>query len=296
MRDTTIKNLTAKPIQLIVPARFGSNIDVQARLLAETAQTFIGNSIEVINKPGKATVSGVMEVLKARADGYTLVFIIIPTIAIQPYLHGTPYTHEDLTPVANLSETYIMLYSRKNSPWQNLNDLIIHAKKSRVKVSCTEIGLLPHLAGMELEKMTHAEFTYFPCKSSEAAIESLIKGNTDAALALSSAHTDTVEALAIFEPERKGSLPHVSTAMEQGYNVVGYVRDGIAVKKGTPKEAIVALGDAFKKALETDEIQTAFYRRKTEIKYLNSEETQKLWISAVHNYRTVIDDIKHDQL
>jgi tripartite-type tricarboxylate transporter receptor subunit TctC len=280
---------------MIVPAAVGSNIDVQARLIAAVAQSFVGTTITIINKPGKGTVAGVMAALKAPADGYTLVFLIIPSIAIQPYLHGTPYTYQDLVPIANVSETYIMLYCSMDSPWMTLEDFVGYAKCARATIGCSGIGLLPHLAGIELSRKAEAPFSYIGYPSSDGAVEALQEKHTDAALVLSSAHRENVRPLAIFEPDRKASLPHVPTAKAQGYDVIGYVRDSIAVKRGTPQEAIDTLEDVLRKVLQTEEIRSAFFERNTEIAYLNSKDTMKLWVSAVETYHSVIDEIRQTE-
>ncbi|MBW1963217.1 MAG: hypothetical protein JRJ04_17400, partial [Deltaproteobacteria bacterium] len=201
----------------------------------------------------------------------------------------------DLVPVANVSETYIMLYCNMDSPWRTLEEFIGYAQHTRTIIGCSGMGMLPHIAGIELAKKAEAAFSYVGYPSSHHAIEALMEKKTDVALVLSSAHDEKLRTLAIFEPERKPSLPRVPTAKEQGYDVIGYVRDSIAVKKGTPPEIIDALGDAFKKALVTPQIQSAFFSRKTEIKYLNSKDTMKLWISAVKAYRWVFDEIRQTQ-
>jgi tripartite-type tricarboxylate transporter receptor subunit TctC len=284
--------LSKKPIQMILPSVVGSNIDVQARLVVEAARTFLGNTIEIVNIPGKGTVTGVIEALKYPADGCTLVFLIIPSIAIQPYLHGSPYTYQDLVPIANISETYIMLNCGIDSPWQTLQDLIDYSNRSPVKIGTSGNGLLPHLAGIELAKKAKADFSFVPYPSSDAAVDALIEKEIDAALFLSSAHRKNVRSLAIFEPDRKPSIPDVPTAKEQGYDVIGYVRDCIAVKKGTPQDIIDTLEEVFHKTVNTEKIEKAFFERKTEIKYLSSKDTFKLWASAVEAYRPVLDEIK----
>ncbi len=277
---------------MIVPAAVGSNIDVQARLIAEVAQSFLGNTIKIVNKPGDGTVTGVIEILKHPADGRTLVFLIIPSIAIQPYLYDIPYTYQDLVPIANVSETYIMLYCRSDSPWRTLQEVIDSSKNSQVTIGCSGMGLLPHLAGIELAKKARADFLFVPHSSSDQAVEALIEKKIDAAIVLSSAHRERLRALAIFESNRKPSLLNVPTVKEQGYDVVGYVRDCIAVKRGTPQETIDTLEDVIKKAVQTEKIRSAFLKRNTEIKYLNSKETMKLWASAVETYRFAVDEIK----
>lgn len=110
----------------------------------------------------------------------------------------------------------------------------------------------------------------------------LIGKHVDAAIAhepQAFSHEEKMRALAIFEPERSINLPLVPTAKEQGYDVVGYVRDGVAIKKGAPKEVIDILGESFMKAMQTDEFKLVFLEQRIRMGYLDSKDTLKLWVS-----------------
>ncbi len=283
-----------KPITLIVPWGAGGNADVQARLLAQTAQEFLGQPIAVVNKPGGATIPGVTEALQARPDGYTLIWIAIPSVATQPYLRKTPYTYKDLTPLANVSENSCVLYVRSDSPWYTLEQFLDHVRKNPINMSLNAIGALPHLAAAELAQKANAQFKYITSKSSLGAVVSLLGGHVEAALAhepQAFSHGEEMRALAIFEPERSANLPLVPTAKEQGYDVVGYVRDGVAINTKAPEEVKAILGEAFKKAMETDEFKYAFLLRRIRMRYLNSEDTLKLWMSAADTYSKIIREL-----
>ena len=69
-----------KPINLIVPWGAGGNADVHARILVEASKEFLKQPIMVTNKPGGATIPGLVESLQAPADGYTLISIALPLI------------------------------------------------------------------------------------------------------------------------------------------------------------------------------------------------------------------------
>ena len=62
------------PIQLVIPNPPGANMDVMARMLAEEMEKLLGAKIIPINKPGAATVLGTDAVVRAKKDGYTLVY------------------------------------------------------------------------------------------------------------------------------------------------------------------------------------------------------------------------------
>ncbi len=280
-----------KPIQLIVPWGAGGNADVQARLLANAAQKFLGQPIAVVNKPGGATIPGVTEAIQARPDGYTLIWIAIPSVATQPYLRKTPYTYKDLTPIVNVSENSCVLYVRNDSPWYTLEQFLDHARKESINMSLNAIGALPHLAAAELAQKANVQFKYITSKSSLGAVVSLLGGHVEAALAhepQAFSHGQEMRALAIFEPERSANLPLVPTAKEQGYDVVGYVRDGVAINAKAPQEVKDILGEAFKKAMETDEFKYEFLSRRIRMRYLNSDATLKLWMSAADSYSKII--------
>lgn len=285
----------SKPIKLIVPWGAGGNADVQARLLAQASEKFLGQPIAVTNKPGGATIPGVTEALQAKPDGYTLVWIAIPSIATQPFLRDTPYTLKDLYPLANVSQNTLVLYVSDKSNWYTLDQFLADAKKKTISMSLNAIGALPHLAAVELAQKSGAKFKYVASKSSAGAVVSLLGGHVEAALAhepQAFSHGKGLRALAVFEPERSSYLPLVPTAKEQGYDVVGYVRDGVAINIKAPQEVKDVLAKAFKAAMETDEMKNAFLKRRIKMYYLDHDQTLKLWESAADTYSKIISGLK----
>ncbi|MBN1106002.1 MAG: tripartite tricarboxylate transporter substrate binding protein [Deltaproteobacteria bacterium] len=283
-----------KPITLIVPWGAGGNADVQARLLVKMANALLPQPIVVKNRPGGGTIPGVTEALQAAPDGHTLIWIAIPSVATQPYLKKTPYTYKDLTPIVNVSQNSLLLYVRYDSPWYTLEQFLEHARKNPVNISCNGIGALPHLAGAELAQKSKAKMKFLPYESSAHAVVALLGGHMDAAVAhelQAFTHGDKLRALAVFEPERVDSLKLVPTAKEQGYDIVGYVRDGVAISSKAPKECVQVLGETFKKSMESDEFKYEFLKKRIRSLHLNSEETLKLWISATESYSKIIKEL-----
>jgi putative tricarboxylic transport membrane protein len=285
----------SKPIKLIVPWGAGGNADVQARILAKVSEKFLGQPIAVTNKPGGATIPGVTETLQAKPDGYTLIWIAIPSVATQPFLRKTPYTLDDLHPLANVSRNTLVLYVRDDSAWFSLEQFLEDAKKEQISMSLNAIGALPHLAAVELAKDANAKLKFVTAKSSAGAVVSLLGGHVQAALAhepQAFSHGKGLRALAVFESERSEYLPLVPTAKEQGYDIVGYVRDSVAVNIKAPQEVKDKLTDAFQQAIATDEFNNEFLKRRIKKLYLNPSDTLKLWQSAAGTYSEIIKGLK----
>ncbi len=284
-----------KPIKLIVPWGAGGNADTQARILAKISEQILGQPIAVTNKPGGATIPGVTEALQARPDGYTLIWIAIPSVATQPFLRKTPYTLDSLSPLVNVSQNTLVLYVRDDSEWFTLAQFIATAKTKTLNMSLNAIGALPHLAAVELAQKSNAKFSFITSKSSAGAVVSLLGGHVDAALGhepQAFSHGKGLRALAVFDPERSTYLPLVPTGKELGYDVVGYVRDSVAINVKAPQNVKNILAEAFRKAMETDEFKNEFLKRRIKRYYLNPDDTKKLWMSAADNYSKIIAGIK----
>ena len=63
-----------KPIRMVIPYTPGGSIDTVGRMVADQLQRQLGQPIIIENTPGASGLLGAMNVKKAKADGYTLLF------------------------------------------------------------------------------------------------------------------------------------------------------------------------------------------------------------------------------
>ena len=64
----------ARPVRMVVPFPAGSATDLAARIMAQQLQSALGQSFVVDNKPGAGGSIVAAEVIRATADGHTLLF------------------------------------------------------------------------------------------------------------------------------------------------------------------------------------------------------------------------------
>ena len=115
-----------KLIRIVVPFPAGGQTDIQARLLAAKLQPALGVTALVDNKPGASSILGTMEVVRAPADGHTLLYTITVTAAQNPHLFTKlPYDPmKDLTPVMFAARSSTVLTVPANSPFNSVADLV----------------------------------------------------------------------------------------------------------------------------------------------------------------------------
>jgi tripartite-type tricarboxylate transporter receptor subunit TctC len=100
-----------KPIRFIIPSAAGGSPDILMRVMTQQLSTQVGVPFVVENKPGASFTLGTMDVVKAAADGYTLGYGNIVSLAInRSLLEKVPYEVEkDLTLVSNCVRVFNLL-------------------------------------------------------------------------------------------------------------------------------------------------------------------------------------------
>src|SRR6188472_3620317 len=78
----------SRPVRVITLTAAGGSLDIMARTLAQSLSESMGQQFYVENKPGAGGNLGVAELVRARADGYTIGMITVATHGINPSLYG----------------------------------------------------------------------------------------------------------------------------------------------------------------------------------------------------------------
>lgn len=117
-----------KDVKIIVAYKAGSGTDTGARLLANSAKKYVGQTLVIENKPGADGKIGWTELAKAKPDGYTLGFINLPTYTTLASQKGAAFDEKSIIPIANhLTETAVVVV-RKDAKWKDLKELVADAQ------------------------------------------------------------------------------------------------------------------------------------------------------------------------
>ncbi|WP_439113576.1 tripartite tricarboxylate transporter substrate binding protein [Hydrogenophaga sp.] len=255
------------PIRLIVPFTPGTGIDLIARTVGPQLAERLGRPVVVDNRPGASGNIGTEGVVRAAADGSTLL-VSVNTLVMNRSLYASlPFDPvRDLVPVARTSWGQLLLVTHPRTGFKTATDLVAAAKKSPGKLNYASPGVgTPHHLSMELFKNTAGVFlTHIPYRGTGPAVGELIGGQVDAMflpihVALPQIQAGRLVALGIGSDKRHPLLPAVPTLAEaRAGNVNVDMWYGIFAPKDTPTELVNRLNAELKEILASEAVKKAF--------------------------------------
>ncbi|MFP5407133.1 MAG: Bug family tripartite tricarboxylate transporter substrate binding protein, partial [Gammaproteobacteria bacterium] len=171
----------SKPIRIVVPYTPGGTSDIIARAISQPLSEALGQPVVVENRAGASGNIGTDMVVRAPADGHTLLLCDVGALAISPSV----YTKLPFDPSTQLRGVTMLAYSphllvvHPSVPANNLQELVALSHKTDLSFAVTAIGSAPHVAGVAVEKATGARWTYVPYKGGSQAINDTVAGQTD---------------------------------------------------------------------------------------------------------------------
>jgi tripartite-type tricarboxylate transporter receptor subunit TctC len=291
----------SRPVQIIVPFAAGGGNDLLARVLADKLQKRWDQPVVVENKPGAGGNIGTEAMLRAPADGYTLL-LATNTMAISPHLNkATPYdVRKDFTPLAKLAKTpFVLVVNDKKFPVANVSSLLAHAKANPGKLTYASVGVgTPHHLGMEMFKaVAGLDLVHVPYRGSGPALTDLMAGQTQLMFLTINAVMSFIEkgqlkALATPEARRMSILPDVPTMTEAGVPGIDFTAwYGILAKAGIPQSVQQKLSQALLEIINDRETKEKIISMGFEISPDDPQETQKLLNSEFDKWGTVTKSV-----
>lgn len=275
-----------KPIRLIVPSAPGGAPDALMRALGTQLSQQMGVPVVIDNKPGGSYTIGTMDLVRSPADGYTLAYGNIVSLATnRSLLSNVPYDVEkDLTLIANTLRLSNLMIVNNDLPVKSVPELIAYAKKNPGKLAFASDGngTTAHL-GVELFKsMTGTHMLHVPYKAATAAITDLISGGVQLMMVNTpvsgpQAQTGRVRALGISSSQRSSTYPDIPTIAEAGvpgFEVTAW--GGIVGPAHMPKEAVTRLNAEIRSALANPALRERFRALGAETDFGTSEQFLEL--------------------
>lgn len=214
-----------RPIRLVVGLAAGGSLDGQARSVARRLTEIAGVQVIVDNKPGASMMLSASEVMRAPADGYTLLYAPSSVFAQNPHtMSSVPYDpFKDFTPITLAARGPLVLTVHQSLPVHNVKELVAWAKANPGKLNFASFGTgtSSHIYAMAFAKAVNIEITHVPYKGTADAARDLLEGRVQAYFdaaptAIQNAAGGRIRMIGVAAPKRVIVAPEVPTFTEQG--------------------------------------------------------------------------------
>ena len=211
----------------------------------------------VDNRPGASTNIATEAVIRAPADGYTLL-LGGATNAINATLYEKLNFNfiRDIAPVAGVTRFPNVMEVSASFPAKTVSEFIAYANANPGKINhgSSGNGTSQHLAGELFKMMTGVNFVHVPYRGSPQAITDLLSGLVQVLFEPLPASIEYIKsgklrALAVTTATRSAALPDLPAMAEfvPGYEASGW--NGICAPKNTPIEIIEKLNQVINAGL-----------------------------------------------
>lgn len=215
------------PITAVCTYSVGSQTDVQARICTMPAEKYFGQPIVILNKAGAGGLTGWNWFMdRGSRDGLTMTVYNLPNFIAQSIVKkNAKYSIRTLEPLANFAADPVVLFVPKDSPFNNVADVVDYAKANPGKVTLNGSGLFVghHIALLLLQKEAGINLTYIPEKGGSDSLQSVMAGKVMGSfnnLSIAMRAPDKIKVLGIADLQRHEFMPDVPTFIEQGYKTL----------------------------------------------------------------------------
>ena len=254
----------SKPVTLVVSYPAGGSVDAMARALHVSLGKQLGQPVLIENLGGGAGSIGAAKVVRARADGYTLLLGSVNEVVLAPLFNrAVAYKTDDLVPVAKVGDSTFVLVGRPGIAARNTDELIEFARKNpgALSYATSGIGTLQHVVMRDIQERSGSSMLHVPYKGGPSQVSDLLGGQIDLTLVAPATFPDAIESgrvrgFGTTGLQRDELLKHVPTLNEskylKGIDLNSWL--GIFVPRNTPSEVTQRLSAAVNAALADDQV------------------------------------------
>jgi tripartite-type tricarboxylate transporter receptor subunit TctC len=236
----------SRPVRLIVFYAAGGGNDIIARLMGQWLSERLGQSFVVENRPGGGGNLGTEYVVRAAADGYTLLLSSSANVVNTSLYDKLDFDFvRDIAPVASISYEPNIMVVNPSVPAKTVPEFIAYAKATpgTINFASAGIGSSQHMSGEMFKMMAGIDMTHVPFRGTAPALTSLLGGQVQVMFASMPAalpyiRADKLRALGVTIAKRSDVLPDVPSVSEflPGFDAAVYY--GIGAPKNTPPEIV----------------------------------------------------------
>jgi tripartite-type tricarboxylate transporter receptor subunit TctC len=246
-----------RPVHMVVPFAAGGPTDVAARIIAGWLSERLGQSFVIENRPGAGSNIGTEYVVRAPADGYTLLVVGAPA-AINATLYGNLKFNvvNDLVPIGGIVRVPEVMVVHPSVPAATVREFIAYAKANpgKINMAAGGTGSVPDMAGELFRLMTGIDLVRVNYRGGGPALVDLLAGQVQVMfestlIMAAQIKAGKLRALAVTTATRSALLPDLPTVADfvPGYEATAWY--GLAAPKDTPAEIVATVNRALNAGL-----------------------------------------------
>ncbi len=245
-RSSWSQSYPARPVRIVVGLSPGGSVDIVTRLMAQWLSERLGQPFVVENRPGAASNIATEEVVRAPADGHTLLIVLAANA-----INATLYQHlhfnfaRDIALVAGMVRVANVMEVNLSVPAHTVPEFIAYAKANpgRLSFASSGKGTSPHVVGELFKMMAGIDMVHVPYRGGAPAMIDLLSGQVQVMFdavpqSIEYIRDGKLRALAVTTATRSETLPNVPAMSEfvPGFEAGSWW--GVGAPKNTPAEIV----------------------------------------------------------
>jgi tripartite-type tricarboxylate transporter receptor subunit TctC len=238
-----------RPVRLIVPVAPAGAGDILARLMGQWLSERLGQPFIIENRPGGGNNIGTEAVVRAPADGYTLLLAGTPnTVNVTLYEKLNFNFIRDIAPVAGIIRGSFIMVVNPSVPAKSVPEFIAYAKANPRKLNMASAGngTASHVAGELFKMMAGVDMVHVPYRGGGPALNELLGGQVQVMFpttvsSIGYIRSGRLRALAVTAATRSDALPDIPTVGEFLLDYEASNWFGVGAPKATPAEIVEKL-------------------------------------------------------
>ena len=295
-RVAVAQTYPSRPVRIIVPVPPGGALDILARLIGQWLSERLGQPFVIENRAGGGTNIGIEAVVRASADGYTLLLIpgsVPVNVTLQRKLNFN--FMRDIVPIAMISRIPLVMTVSLSVPAKTVPEFIAYAKANPGKISMASGGLgsTSHVGGELFKLSTGIDMLIVPYRGGAPALTDLIGGQVQVYFSylpesIESIRSGTVRALAVTTATRSPALPDLPTVGDfvPGFEASSW--QGIGAPRNTPAGIVAMLNKEVNAALADPNIQARLADLGSTPTPMSPDDFDKFIVAEIEKWAKVI--------
>jgi tripartite-type tricarboxylate transporter receptor subunit TctC len=253
-----------RSVRMIVPWPAGGSADILARLMGQWLSVRLAQPFLVESRPGATGNIGTEAVVRAPADGYTLLLATTTNVVNATVYDKLNFNFtRDIVPVAGVMSTSHVMVVHPSVPARTIPEFIAYARANPGKINMASPGngSNNHVTGELFKMRTGVNMVHVPYRGGAPAVADLVGGQVQVMFAvmleaLEYIRDGKLRGLAVTTAARSELLPDIPTVADflPGFEASFWI--GIGAPKNTPAEIVNKLNKEINAGLADPGIKT----------------------------------------